>query len=234
MSLELRSREAQTVEAIRQRIAEGIYPPAGRLTEIGVSQELGLSRGTVRSAFGRLASEGLMRLEPYRGWSVVPLSATGAWELYSVRYALEPLASALAAARIAEIDTAPIVDAFARLEAASAHIDTYEIAVADGALHLAIVAAAGHERLAQQYTDLGVLMRLYIESSDALVPGTHTVAAQHRPLVEAVLAGDVDTARAEAAAHVLSEGRALVAHLAEEEGVDAAGILARFDVIVGS
>jgi DNA-binding GntR family transcriptional regulator len=66
MALELlkpiqkRSAEAQATDALREQILRGGARPGSRLTEIGLSQQLGLSRSTIRTALQRLANEGLV------------------------------------------------------------------------------------------------------------------------------------------------------------------------------
>jgi DNA-binding GntR family transcriptional regulator len=54
---------------------------------------------------------------------------------------------------------------------------------------------------------------MFIISSDALIADPHELVEQHRPLVEAIAAGDPLRAEAEAVLHNTREGEKLVAHL---------------------
>ncbi|WP_108261069.1 FCD domain-containing protein [Mangrovicoccus ximenensis] len=101
-----------------------------------------------------------------------------------------------------------------RLSAACAGGTGEEIAEADFALHKAIVAAAGHGRLAAQYRLIEQQIRMYIRSSDALLSGGAEIRAQHVPIVEAILAGEAALAGRLSEDHNLSEGCKLSAHLA--------------------
>ena len=68
--------------------------PGTELQEVALARELGVSRGPLREAIGRLAAEGLVTVRPRRGAVVRSLSRTEFLELYQVREALEAAASA--------------------------------------------------------------------------------------------------------------------------------------------
>jgi DNA-binding GntR family transcriptional regulator len=80
-------------------------------------------------------------------------------------------------------------------------------------LHKTIIELAGHRRLAKQYRVLEHQFRVLIGSSNALVLTTGEVVAQHRPIVEAILAGQAARAEKLAGAHSLDEGALVVAHV---------------------
>lgn len=63
----------QLAAILRQRIADGTYPPGSRLpTLLVLEAESGLSPMTVRRAVRLLAKEGWVRPRPGRGTFVVP------------------------------------------------------------------------------------------------------------------------------------------------------------------
>jgi len=210
--IEKRSLEVQAADAIRRRIISGEMPPGTRLTEIRLSEELDLSRGTIRGALARLVNEGLVEQVPYSGWSVISLTARDAWELYTLRSSLEALAARLAAANLKPNDSASIRAAMDALVAAAASGDREAVANADFALHKKIIDVSGHSRLKQQYMALEHQIRMYIASSDALVMSLDEVVEQHAPLVEAILAKDIERASTIARQHNVVEGKALVEH----------------------
>ncbi len=90
------------MDVIREQIRRGDWGPGHRLVESDLTTELGISRGPVREAFARLAAEGLVTVQPYRGAMVSKLSAEDLASLYDVREVLEGLAARLVAARIDE------------------------------------------------------------------------------------------------------------------------------------
>jgi DNA-binding GntR family transcriptional regulator len=95
-----------SVEQLAQRIREGIlrgrYAQGQRLIERDLIEESGFGRSTVREAFGRLASEGLVELVPNRGATVRRLSRKELREHFQIRELLEGLAARLAAEAAAD------------------------------------------------------------------------------------------------------------------------------------
>lgn len=87
------------VDALRDRILSGGFPPGERLVEGRLSEELGVSRMPVREALRQLASEGLVTIEPRRGATVTQFNEEQMRELVEVRATLEGLNAKLAARR---------------------------------------------------------------------------------------------------------------------------------------
>src|SRR5512133_2186554 len=85
---------------LRAAILSGRLEPGAELAEVPLSEELGVSRGPIREAIGRLASEGLVTVRARRGAVVSPLSKEAFLELYQVREALERMAVKLAVRRL--------------------------------------------------------------------------------------------------------------------------------------
>lgn len=213
-----RSTEAQAADRLREAITSGDIPLGAKLTEILVSEQVGVSRGTIRTAFHQLVQEGLLIQVPYTGWTVMTLSARDAWELYTLRASLESLASRLVARRIRNNDNAEEVQrdlssAFGRLKSACSKPTRHLIAQEDMNLHRAVIALSNHGRLTEQYRLIEHQIRIYIQSSDALVQDKDDIIAQHRPIVEMILQGDEDGAVNSAVAHNEREGAVLVEYL---------------------
>src|SRR5436309_15468360 len=89
---------------LRAAILSGRLEPGAELAEVPLSAQLGVSRGPIREAIGRLASEGLVTVRPRRGAVVRPLSKEEFLELYQVREALEMMAVKLAVPRLGADD----------------------------------------------------------------------------------------------------------------------------------
>ncbi len=86
-------------ERIRGQILDGRLKPGARLVEDRLSAELGVSRVPVREALRSLSAEGLVRLEPHRGATVVEVTPEMVAELVEVRALLEGQNARLAARR---------------------------------------------------------------------------------------------------------------------------------------
>ena len=215
--IEKRSLNTTAADTIRQAIVTGAVAPGVRLTETSLASRMGLSRGTIRSALLRLVTEGLVVQRPYARWEVASLTSTDAWELYTLRAALEALAARLAAETIDE-EKGPVLEkAFDRLKAAADSDDAKAITDADLALHKTIVSMSGHRRLVDQYALVEQQVRMYIASTNARLRDRRLVVQEHEGFVRAVLKADADAAERLAREHSLIAGNDLVAHLRRQE-----------------
>ena len=227
MALELlkpiqkRSAEVQATDALREQILRGGARPGSRLTEIGLSQQLGLSRSTIRTALQRLANEGLVVQEPYTDWQVASLSGADAWELYTLRASLEALGTGLAVATLTQDGEQMIVAALDALVQACRTGDRVAIADQDLGFHSTIVEISGHRRLRDHYRLVRQQIRLYIAWSDAIMPDVDAIIETHRWLADAILQRDADRAATLARDHCESAGRILAEFLGQR--VDAGG-----------
>jgi DNA-binding GntR family transcriptional regulator len=215
--IEKRSLNGAAADTLRQAIVTGTLAPGARLTEVALASKMALSRGTVRAALHRLVTEGLVVQRPYAGWEVASLTSRDAWELYTLRGALEALAARLAAENMDARKRAVLEDAFARLIAASESNNASSITDADLGLHKSIVALSGHRRLAEQYALVEQQVRMYIASTNARLRTRQLVVQEHQGLVTAVSSGNGDEAERLAREHSVYAGIDLVSHLERQE-----------------
>src|SRR5437879_6879740 len=103
-------------EHLREEILSEHLEPGAELLEVPLSEELGVSRGPLREAIGRLAAEGLVTVRPRRGAVVRSLSKDEFLEAYQVREALEWMAIRLAVPRLAADDLARLEELNAEME----------------------------------------------------------------------------------------------------------------------
>src|ERR1700730_1218503 len=101
----------RAMDIVRAGIMRARYAPGQRLVEADLMRELGISRGAVRDVLSRLAAEGLVTIEPYRGAIVARLTREGLRSSVDVRELLEGLAARQAAERFArrELDRSMVV-----------------------------------------------------------------------------------------------------------------------------
>ncbi len=223
MAFEKRTLALLARDDIRDDIISGRMSPGERITENRLASDKGLSMGTIRVALDRLEREGLVNRVAYSGWNVIEISAQDAWEIFTLRAALEGVGARLACETGSPGQLQLIADAFAelrRLCSRQRKLDSATLAAvsnADFSLHAAIIAAAGHHRLAQQYAIIEDQVRLYIKHSDALLTDTENLLEQHEPLVNAIIARDGDKAERIARNHNHHEGRLLASAIRERE-----------------
>jgi len=196
------SLEAQAAELLRRRILRAELRAGERLLETPLAERYGLSRGTIRAALRRLIEEGLVCHVPYTGYQVIELSDQDLWELYTLRGALESLATRLAALRIDGQGIRQLRAAFAQLLAAAESEDHERADRLDRELHKLIVTLSGHERLLQHYVRVENQFRVYIALSNREVDARE-ICESHRELVESICAGDAARAEELARANIV-------------------------------
>ena len=90
----------QVIHAIKEGIRDARYAPGQRLVEPELMREVGVSRGSVREALRRLASEGFVEWQRYRGVSIVRMSRRQVSDFLDLRELLEGFAARRAAEKI--------------------------------------------------------------------------------------------------------------------------------------
>src|SRR5206468_6037672 len=132
----------------------GRLEPGAELAEVPLSEELGVSRGPIREAIGRLASEGLVTVRPRRGAVVSPLSKEEFLELYQVREALERMAVKLAVRRLQPEDFAALQGLIDDMATRAERGQVDEFFEANAAFHAQFVDASGNAKLGELYRQL--------------------------------------------------------------------------------
>lgn len=213
-SIDKRSFDQMAADWIRNMILSGELVPGSKVTEFSLTERIGLSRSTVRTAMQRLATEGLLVQRAYTGWEVTSLSSEDAWELYTLRCGLEGLASKLAAERIDASGRKTLLAAFEDLKLATLAGDRRMVAEADIGLHKTIVGLAKHRRLSMLHTQIIAPIHLYVLASNRAI--FDDLCAAHSELVEAILRGDSAEAQRLACDHVTVACDLLIERLKNE------------------
>ncbi|MGX5659904.1 GntR family transcriptional regulator [Castellaniella ginsengisoli] len=145
-------------ETIRQQLIHGQLRAGQRLSEAGLSEQLEVSRNTLREAFRILSKEGLLRHEPNRGVSVVVPSIADIIDIYRVRRLIECQALAQAWPRHpAHKRMEQAMEQARRMRDAG---DWLEVGSANMMFHAAIVALADSVRLSAMFADISAELRL--------------------------------------------------------------------------
>src|ERR1700682_62638 len=139
---------------LRGEILTGRLKPGAELGEVPLSEQLGVSRGPLREAIGRLAAEGLVTVRPRRGAVVRLLSKDEFLELYQVREALEIMAVRLAMPRLGPDDLAALQSLIDRMGKHAERGEVSEFFEANGAFHAQLLAASGNRKLQELYGQL--------------------------------------------------------------------------------
>lgn len=208
-----RGLDEEIADAIRARILSGEVVPGAHLVEASFVRTLGVSHGTVRAAFRLLAQEGIVEHQPRRGMFAVSFTAADVLEICSLRDSLEALAASAAARVASGEEKATVSKIMSRMAAAAKHGDRRACMALDLEFHRRIVAISHHRRLDTLYRSIETQVRLFMALTGPLHEDLSGLVAIHRPIADAILAGDGETAARLSASHNRRDGEALAARL---------------------
>jgi DNA-binding GntR family transcriptional regulator len=210
--LELVMTRHAAYEAIRNGILDGTFAVDDHLVEADLAAHLEVSRTPVREALRRLASEGLVTFQPNRGTRVAGWSEVELAEIFELRAHLESYGARLAAARVTDADLEQMRELASEMEALVAakpgQADFHRIALANNAFHLAVLRAAGNDRLVAILSSLvhvPLVQRTFAHYSPAALRRS---LAHHRECVEALAQRDGLWAESVMRAHILAARQA--------------------------
>lgn len=197
------ARQAVILDAIRKDILDGLILPGAPLRQDDLASAHNVSKIPVREALLHLVAEGLVHLEPNRGFTVAALGAQDAEELLDMRAVLECHMLRLAIPHMSDEDIAIATRIVAEAEAAEELGRWSEL---NFAFHAAISAPAKRHRLA-------ALIRQVSNPTDAYVRVLLTNAnyrdqaeREHRAILSACAVRNVQAATALLDQHIRQTG----------------------------
>ena len=189
---------------LRAAILRGEYGPRQRLIEAELAERFATTRFLLRNALNRLATEGLVELQPHRGARVREISVDEAIEITETRRAVESLVAARAAQRVTDDETTELRALGEAMTAAVGQADMLRYSELNAQLHSRVRTIARHataNRIIEQLN--GQIVRHQFRLS--LVPGRPSVSLpEHLAIIEAVCARDPEAAERAMQAHLTS------------------------------
>ncbi|WP_335988004.1 GntR family transcriptional regulator [Glycomyces sp. MUSA5-2] len=183
-------------QVLREQILSGELEPGQVLNQAVLAPAIGVSTTPLREALRRLSAEGLVDLGTHRDSRVSPLTAEEARDLLEIRRSLDPLAASLAAERRTTEDIRLIREAAEQVHALPDDPSVPDL-VAHRRFHAAVYRASHNDLLvttldalwdkADRYRRLGLEARRSQADRDQK-------DAEHRELVDCIVAGDVEGA----------------------------------------
>ncbi|MGW0710174.1 GntR family transcriptional regulator [Streptomyces sp. NPDC002643] len=222
----------EVMEKVQQMVRRGELRAGELYSVYQLAEALGISRSPVRDGLLKLEAAGLVAFERNRGFRVTVPSARQIVEIFAIRIALEPPAAARVAARRDPAVTARLRQTMTAMEKAAAASDEASFWVHDQAFHDTILTAAGNSQAAAVVRDLRDRTRLIGPGTTTAARSLPAVAAEHRPVLVAIAAGDGETARDDMRAHLEATGRLLAVQTAAVPENDP-GIEALWREIIG-
>ncbi|MEH7392025.1 GntR family transcriptional regulator [Bacillus sp. JJ1503] len=186
-------------ENIKHAIIEGDIEPGTRLTETKVGEQMNVSTTPVREAFRRLASEGLLKIIPWRGAIVQEFSGQELIEVYQCRESLEGLAIKLA---IETIDSEGIEKLESLVEESKETDDLSEYVEINSTIHNTILEYAQNETLSNLLGQLNDVIYHNRNMSSYSKQRRNEIYYEHLQIVSAIKNGDKEQAQKAMELHV--------------------------------
>lgn len=191
-------RESMTTESLvawaRERIRTGRFAPGQRLIESDIMRETHASRNKVRDALQRLATEGLVTIEAFRGASVRSISWEQVQQIYHARTALEGYAArsfALSSDDQLKDELRDIQEDMNRWVKRGNH---ERFAALNSSWHELIVDGADNEYFRQFLSRLTIPVYRLLFTTFYSKDRIETANADHRKITKAICDGDGDEA----------------------------------------
>ncbi|CAB3649724.1 FadR/GntR family transcriptional regulator [Paraburkholderia rhynchosiae] len=190
------------IATIRERIEAGAYPVGSLLpAQRQLSEELAISRASLREALSTLEALGLLVIRPGKGVYVerAQVSAAQSWrfaaqsslpDTYQMRFALEGFIARMAALAVSDSDLAWLEENITAMQTALACDELDEAARLDYDFHMRIVSIAGNAAIESILSSSADIMK---ESQRMpfyrreLVLSTYS---EHRAILDALKARD--------------------------------------------
>lgn len=197
---------------LRDRILTGVLPAGTRLDLDAITKEFATSRTPVREALLELSYDGLVRVAPRSGITVIGISPQDVLDSFTILGVLTGQAAAWAAQRVSH-------DGVERLRALAADVETHSgqggIVGANWRFHREIHHAAHSRRLLAQIRQA---VRVVPSNFFAMFPEhEHNALEEHEALVSALAGGDAEKARDIAERHVVDAGHSLADRLQQSD-----------------
>jgi DNA-binding GntR family transcriptional regulator len=192
----------QVRDRLREDILAGRLEPGTELSEVALAKDFGTSRGPLREALGRLASEGLVTITPRRGAVVAQLSREEFIDAYQVREALETLAVRLAVPLMSDAEIAHLRELCELMDRAARDDEVRVFFDTNNSFHEALVRGSRNRKLHDVHRMLVGQMVPYLPRSLELRGNLQQSVAEHQAILAAIEERDAERAAALLAEHI--------------------------------
>jgi DNA-binding GntR family transcriptional regulator len=210
----------QVYSIIWDQIAAHQLRPGDKISDLRLSEQLGVSRTPVREALHRLSQDGIVQSRNRRGFFVNSFSREDVREVYDIRSALEVLAVRLGLPNLtaAELEKAQHDLDQARLKVENGNAEAGELWLrADRDFHQLLARASQSRRLA------ALIAGLHAQIAVFQVYGTHSheinllTLDHHQSIVTALIERDSPAAERAMECHIQEVKRRILDELASRE-----------------
>lgn len=187
---------------LQQQIIKGELPPGYRLVESQIAARFGVSRTPARLAIERLATAGLVTHETNRGAAVHQPSFDELRELLHIRQINEGLTAGMAASKCTPEDAAVLQDILRQMRAALDEDNVSLYSSLSSQLHTQIMHIADNRFLTDFVQRIYMITSPYHMAITNLPNRPDQSFQEHCAIVEAIVAGDQETANRAMVKHI--------------------------------
>ena len=187
----------EVAELLRQRIFKRELEPGDWIDELKIAVEYGISRTPLREALKVLAAEGLVTMKVRRGAYVTEVSKTDLADVYHLLSLLESDAAGVVATQASKDELKELQDIHKALETAAkpGKEDADQFFSINERFHMRLLEIANNRWRDQMVADLRKVMKLNRHNSLLKSGRIAESLAEHRAIMEALLAQDASLTR---------------------------------------
>ena len=181
---------------LRKAILNGVFSPGQMLRQEEVASRLGVSRSPLREALPRLEAEGMVTLQPRRGYAVAVLDPDEIAEAFDLRALLETELARHAIANRKESDIARIygiISEMGGLALAESDADVARWFELNLNFHTALLAPARRPHHMRALENLRGSIEAYIRTEVRLTGDLAQAQQEHLQMAQAFVNGDVQS-----------------------------------------
>lgn len=216
MAFKTTSLADQVFEKLETDILLGVYPRGSVLTELRLTEQLGVSRTPIREAIRRLEQERLIE-ETGRGMLVLGVTYEDLLDILYIRRSVEALATGFAAEHVTQEELEQLRHILDLQEFYFGKADTDQIRRMDDAFHELICRFSRHTVISDTLLPLHRKTARYRRAAIDRHKSTGEVLKEHRKIFDALCAHDRPAAEAAAQTHI-DNARKRMIERTEENG----------------
>lgn len=189
---------------LREDILSGRYEEHEELKEVAIGDEMGVSRTPVREAFRQLELEGLIQIIPNKGAYVTGITEKDVKDIYIIRSQLEGLCARWATEHITKEQLEEMEENvyLAEFHAGKGHLE--QLAELDNRFHEIMYEACDSKILEHELKDLHQYVLRVRKKTLSNVNRGPKSNEEHKKIMEAIRAGESESAGQLARQHMLN------------------------------
>ncbi len=189
----------QILQILLQRIVTGELKPGDRIKELQVATEMETSQAPVREAIRALEAMGYIEHKPHTGARVKAFSTKEMHEAFRVREALELFSIETGMAALTKnVNEFKLIQT--RLENTVKNDDIKEYSRIDHEFHRRLISLSENETMLKIWDSLQIQSRVERALRGFQIP-IDKMIKYHPPIIEAIIGGNANEARAKLKAH---------------------------------